>query len=401
MADETTLGFFEEQFEAGRRLLLRQATGQLERAAPDLLARVLRAGGAGLHEPLLRAWLLHESPTIGLEQILLGYLDERDRPARVAVRASGRGVVHLPNLGSLRTDLPDGTFELRSAGAGAPPTLWQDDQQVAAVFTAQCTVPGTTIALHTDLHPFFPAFFRQMPSNDEVEVERTARRCLPALTRAFARLARVSPAQRAQIERDCRALVVLRSAKVNSFATTGAHGAAFLSVPDEPTEIFFCEDLVHQVGHVSFFAVTARPCFTIPADTPIALFTVLKDDHRTLYAAFHGNYTIMRMVQFFDACVDVGDLDARLRHELLGRFALSMERFVSGLESIDDERLYTPEAWSIHRRMVEVYEDVWPRRSAILAGYNLENQPYAFDYNLFCASNPAPSAADPRPEHHP
>jgi len=327
---------------------------------------------------------------------VFGYLDEADRPARIAVRASAGGVVHLPPWGSLRADLPDATLELRSPGAGAPPTLWQDDKPVAAAFTPQCTVPGTSIALHTDLHPFFPAFFRQAPARDEVDVEHTAARCLPALARAFTLLGRVSPAQRSEIERDCRALVVMRSTKVDSFATTGAHGAAFLSVPDEPNEIFFCEDLVHQVGHISFFAVTAAPCFTIPAETPIALFTVLKDDHRTLFAAFHGNYTIMRMVQFFDACLDAGGLDARLRHELLGRFSLSFRRFGPGLESIDDERLYTPEAWAMHRRMVEVFEDVARRRHALLAEYDLSDQPYAFDYARFAAKNPLPPAAEGR-----
>ncbi|WP_437312890.1 aKG-HExxH-type peptide beta-hydroxylase [Sorangium sp. So ce385] len=401
MAHQTARAFFEERFEAGRRLLAGQAAEQLEQAAPELFVSVVRAGGAGLHEPLLRAWLLHESPAIGLDQILFGYLDEGDRPARLAVRANHRGVVHLPNLGSLRTGLPDGTFELRSPGGGAPTTLWRDGQPVNVVFTPRCVVPGTSIELHTDMHPFFPPFFRHMPSDEEVEIEETARLSLPALTRGFALLERVSPGQRAQVERDCRALVVLRSKKINSFATTGMLGAAFLSVPDEPTELFFCEDLVHQVGHLSFFAVTAEPCFTIPEDTLLSAFTVVKDDHRTLFAAFHGNYTIMCMVQFFDACVDDGELDARLRHELLGRFALAMERFGAGLESIDDERLYTPEAWAMHCRMVEVHDDVLARRRALLAGHDLSNQPYAFDYGMFSALNPAPPVAERPVEQRP
>lgn len=383
-------GFFEERFEAGRTLLRRRAVEQLGRAAPDMLARVERAGGAGLDEPLLWAWMQHQAPPIGLSQILFGYLDEEDRPAQIEVRASRRGVVHLPNLGSLRTGAPSGVFEMRWRGGGEAPSLWAGGRPVEAVFAPRRAVPGTAIELHTDLHPLFPLFFCGAASPEEVDVEETSARCLPALRRAFALLERVSPRLRADIERDCRAVVVLRCEKLNSFASPGIHGAAFLSVCREPTELFFCEDLVHQVGHIAFAGITAGRCFTIPAQTPIALFTVLKDDHRTLDAAFHGNYTMMRMAQLFDACVDDGALPERLRHELIGRFALAMSRFGPGLESIDDERLYTPEAWEMHQRMVEVYEDVAERRGAMLAGCDFSNQSYAFDLARFCALNPPP-----------
>jgi len=393
MKERATLEAFDERFASGRALLLRQAAERLERAAPDLFACVERAGGAGLREPLLWAWMQHELPPLGLDQILFGYLREEDRPARIQVRANHRGVVHLPNLGSMRTAAPDAVLELRWRDTDASLALWRDARPLEAVFTSRRVVPGTSIELHTDHHPLFPAFFPGAPSPGEIDIEGTSTRCLPALTRALARLARVSPRQRADIDRDCRALVVLRSEGINSFAAPGILGAAFLSVPEDPTEIFFCEDLVHQVGHVSFYAITAARCFTIPPQTPVALFTVLKHDHRTLDAAFHGNYTLTRMAQCFDACLDDSALDPRLRHELLGRFTLSLSRLGPGLESIDDERLYTPDAWALHQTMIAIYEDILTRRCDLLAGYDLSNQPYVFDHARFCALNPPPGAA--------
>lgn len=379
--------FFEDHFAAGRRLLADYTEKRLENAAPELLALVRRAGGAGLLEPLLHAWMAHEEPAIGLEQILFGYLREEDRPRRIPVRANHAGLVHLPRIGTLRTGVPDGRFELR-ASPGDSPTLWAEGQPGVAIFTGLQTVPGTQIELHRDLHPLLPRFFPTTADLHEVEVERATSRCLPALTRALELLAQAAPDLLVQLERDCRSLMVLESRQVESFATMWAYGLACLSVPAEPNELSFCEDLIHQIGHISFFAITSQACFTIRANTPLALFTVLKHEQRTLHAAFHGNYTIMRTAQFFDACLEHGKLDESLQHELIGRFALAMTRFEDGLLAIDDERCFTPLGWELHRGMIQVFEDISRRRGRLLEPCDVANQPPVFDYRTFCARNP-------------
>ncbi len=423
---ESSFDDFEHHFAAGRALLAERAAAQLRRVAPAQLALARRAGGRALREPLVHAWLADSANgsgsgggggVLGIDQLLYGHLRPEDRPPRLAVRARG-GVVLLPGMGALRVaahDEPDvrdapavpdvrdapaarGALELRAA-PGMEPTLWREERPVPATFTARRTVPGTAIELYDEVPPLVTSFFRQRPEAHELEVADTSRRCLPALARALALLGRVAPQQRAWIERDCRALLVLHSEKVRSLAALDAYGMAVLSVPGEgPSELGLAEDLAHQVGHISFFAITAQPCFTIAAETPLAYFTSLADDHRTLFAAFHGNYTILRMAQFFDAALEHGALAEPLRHELLGRFALAMTRFEAGLVSIDDERLYTPMAWALHRRMVEVYEELDGRRRGLLASCDLDEQPYVFDYRVFCARNPrgeammAPSA---------
>jgi HEXXH motif-containing protein len=301
--------------------------------------------------------------------------------------------VHLPGLGALYLDqgvssgAPAESLQLRTC-PGQAPTLWRESQQVPAVLRTRRTVPGTELELYEELHPFFASCFRQRPSDHEVEVAATTRRSLPALTRALELLGRVAPGLLAQLRRDGRALVVLQSDKVSSMASLATYGLVFISVPEEPSELFFGEELVHQISHVSFYAVTAQPCFTIPSETPLSRFTVLAADHRTMFTAFHGNYTIMRMAQFFDACLEGGTPSEPLRHELIGRFALALARFEAGLIAIDDERLYTPIAWRLHRRMIEVYEDLDARHRKLIEGYDLTNQPYVFDYPAFCSRNP-------------
>jgi hypothetical protein len=413
---ESTFEDFEELFAAGRAQIARRIATRLALVAPAQLSLALRAGGAGLHEPLVHAWLSHQSPPIGLEQLLYGYLLAPDRPERLPVLASSKGVVRLPGWGALRLHEWDPSqhraesgLELRSI-PGTEPALWVNGRPAPAERLGRRVVPGTEIELHAELHPLVTRFFRQRTEEREVEVEGTSLRCLPALARAFALLARVAPEQRASIERDCRALVVLRSAKILSLATLDAYGLAVLSVSAgsdgvvgdddsrDPSELCLAEDLVHQVGHISFFAITEQPCFTIPAQTPLARFTSLTGDHRTLYAAFHGNYTIMRMAQFFEACLERGALDAALRHELLGRFALTMTRFEAGLVSIDDERLYTPLAWQLHRAMIRVYERLDARYRPLLERCDLAGQPYVFDYRAFCARNPRVDAMRPSNE---
>lgn len=369
--------------------MIRQDTvRRLARAAPEYAALVTHTGSAALQEPLLHAWLSQDAPTVTLEQLLFGYLRPIDRPPRIQVQASPNGVVHLPCLGALHTGMPRASFELRW-NLGAPLALWSaEGRRVPVTFTPRQVVPGTTIELHTELPPLCARFLHRSPAAEELEEERTAARSLPALTRALALLARVAPEQRSTLERDCRALLLVRSDTISSLTTMDACGLAVLSVPEGPSEIYFCEDLLHQVGHLSFFAITVQRCFTIPAATPLAHLAARKDDPRTLYAAFHDNYATMRMVQFFDACLTAGAVRGELRHELIGRLALALDRYRDGLEAIDDQRIYTPMAWDLHCRMAELHEEVRGRRGPLLRQYDLASQPHSFDYGVFCAHNP-------------
>lgn len=378
----------EPHFTAGRKALRQETVRRLAHASPRYAGLVTGSGSAALDEPLLHAWLTDTAPELALEQLLFGYLRPIDRPPRLAVRTSPSGAVHLPCLGALHTGLPSASLELRWT-LGAPPTLWTADGfAVPAVFAPRQLVPDTTIELYTELPPLCARFLHRARSAEALEARQTAVACLPVLRRALSLLERVAPAQRRALERDCRGLLLVRDPQVLSLAAMDARGLAVLSVPPQPSELYFCEDLVHQVGHITFFAITAQPCFTIAASTPLSRLTVRHDDHRTLYAAFHGNYTIMRMVELFDACLTADAVRGALRHELHGRLALALARYRDGLISIDDHRLYTPMAWAAHRRMIEVYDEVYQRRAGELRGYALTDQPYAFDHRIFCIHNP-------------
>jgi hypothetical protein len=147
-------------------------------------------------------------------------------------------------------------------------------------------------------------------------------------------------------------------------------------------------DLAHQIGHATFHAVTADPrrCFRIPPATPLAAFGGRPGDHRTLFDALHGNFTMTRMIEVLDALL-VQPLEPLERAEVIGRIAQALWKLECGLEDVDDARLFTPEVRAMHLAMRELAATMRARHGARVADVDLGEQPYAFSWSTYRRRN--------------
>jgi hypothetical protein len=67
-------------------------------------------------EPLLFSWFTSNEPCVPLEQILFGYIITDKRPADIQVYADANGIIYLPRLGYLFTNLSNEHLSLSWAG---------------------------------------------------------------------------------------------------------------------------------------------------------------------------------------------------------------------------------------------------------------------------------------------
>ena len=372
--------FFDEMCAEGRIMVNQTLRAMVAKADPDLLTKIEASGGGALWEPLLFAWFYNERPIVPLAQLAFGYLDEDHKPERLLVWADGNGVVSLPGIGCMTTSVTNRMLQLDwQDGKGS---LSDDGSVVAFALQTLETVPGTSIKLYPHHHPLFQKLFRGLEEDDPVSVAEPTARLKGSLAKAMTIIKQVNQRHFDELNRECVRAVILENERINSMASLHIHGSVFFSTRAENDEVFFAEDIIHQGGHVNLNAITAEATkvFTIPPGTQVCVFTGMEDDKRTFSSAFHGNFTLTRMVQFFDECLTQNIFSGKQKHELIGRFALAWDRFQYGLEVIDDRRLYTEDGYHIHQQLMATFQEIYPRRHDLLAAQDLSNQPYVFEY---------------------
>lgn len=182
-----------------------------------------------------------------------------------------------------------------------------------------------------------------------------------------------------------RRIHLYRSNELNSFASLSAHGAAFLNVPDNLSEVYFLDDFAHQGGHVVFNAATVdnERYLRCNAHTPLRELGADSSDTRSLYAAFHGLFTYSMILSVLAQYLLRDEPQGRIGHELRGRIAFYLLKFRIDLENLAQSRLFTNDGEYLYQGFLACYEKVLRECYDEVRGLDMSNQGYVFDYDQF------------------
>jgi hypothetical protein len=110
-------------------------------------------------EPLLFSWFTSNEPCVPLEQILFGYIITDKRPADIEVYADANGIIYLPRLGYLFTNLSNEHLSL--SWAGLPTNFFFKHRKgvIAYKFENILWVKETSIEICRTTHPLLNRFF--------------------------------------------------------------------------------------------------------------------------------------------------------------------------------------------------------------------------------------------------
>jgi hypothetical protein len=343
-------------------------------------------------EPLLFAFFTADQAPIALEQILYGYLEDDRKPDVLSVSSDRHGIVHLANIGALKTPLANRELLVfRDSAAG-----WYRCQDNSAVVPAELVSPlkvqGTGIEICGFQHPLLMRFFTDDQGRMvNVEVtETTTRRHIEHLNTAFGIIKNHCRNDYDDIIAVTRRIVLYHSDHQNSFATLSAHGIAFFNIDETHDEVFFLDDIAHQCGHVIFNAITQEKVklLTIDPETPLRRFNGDEYDMRTIYSALHGLFTFSLINRVLNTCYEQHTWSGRQQHELLGRLSFNMKKFKIDLMNLNRQDIFTDLGWVFFNYFKRVYRGIYGRRRSIIDSLDQSNQPYVFSYERFVERNP-------------
>ena len=377
----------------GQRMLAATSRALLRRFESHLQQVLSGASDSAVLEPLLFAYftaLKSGKSPVGIAQLLLGYMDPASWPEVIEVHTDSRGRIYLPRIGYFLTHVRDRRLTLRCHGAGRRFTLEDAGSPVEFSFEEIQLLPGTSIELCRYGNPLYGSLLSEAAQKQRtVEFVEDTSPYVGNIRLALAVIEQHLPDFYADLCSTVRQIVLFRSRDLNSCATLGAHGVAFLNVVDYGNEVFFIDDLVHQCGHVIFNAFTAKRtdfCATDP-ETPFSRFSSNKSDKRSLYTVLHGAYTEFAMIACLLSCDNQRVFSGQSGYELIGRLACIFQRSLGDMKNLGHPGLFTEQGQNLYDTFRRFSEEVRESRPDLL-DYKLTNQPYNFSYELFLELNP-------------
>lgn len=184
--------------------------------------------------------------------------------------------------------------------------------------------------------------------------------------------------------------VVFYKGESNSFATIQAHGIAFFNISHGHSEIFFLDNILHQCAHVFFNTLTfdKKDLFQIPYNSDLSLFTEnLEDKGIILYDRFHGLFTQSNINICFNRCLDQQLYSGDNYLEFIAKFTSNMNRFAIAIKKFNKEDKYGIKGLEWFNFFNNTFYAVFQKNKELLSKYDVSNQPYIFDFNLFKTTN--------------
>lgn len=112
---------------------------------------------------------------------------------------------------------------------------------------------------------------------------------------------------------------------VRSFTNPASLGAIYLSTTPSDGLIFYIEEIIHQGSHnyLDIYMLDRDKFFQVNSEKMMGDFSGSSSDHRTLFDAFHGLYTVSKRAGFFSKILSSPELfDEKELYEYQARFMI-------------------------------------------------------------------------------
>lgn len=356
-------------------------------------------------EPFLIAhYHLENLKAFQLDQILLGYLENRQSIKDIKVFSDEKGVIYLPQIGYLITKMPDNTF-LLSFSADNSIELRDYESKNVTDFTFETPMyvsdSATEILKHS--HPYITSKLATDPSLSKLmikdfPIEKVIRH-KETLEEGYAIIKKVDPVQYAEIHKLVKKIFFFDCGYFMNFTAMDFQGMLFISTYNAAKPLTFIDTLIHETAHLNLNLVLMNyhEYFTIdPFELKFNSPFFKKSVKRGLYHSIHATYVLAKLVRFYNKLYDAGIFTGLKKYELLALFLLDMRLLKEALSYIKDRSLYTDKGLLLFGEIQSTYEKIAKEKAELInqykipEGYDEENaavRPRFFEADDFLKAN--------------
>ncbi|GAA3630059.1 hypothetical protein [Flavivirga jejuensis] len=386
----TPPAFLSKGFEEGQKKLAEKIKFLIYKTAPDLFSYLDFNNDDTFLNPYLFTYFVCEEKSLTLEQILIKNLVAFSNENEIEVYVNKEGVIELPGIGYLQTDVTNTKLTLRTESFPDSFDLTQRGKEIKYKFEPSMFVLNREIELSFYNNPYLNYFLTGSSNADsKFEIPFFSKTYIKEIENSFILIKQHLPKYYSKLVKAVKRIVIYRHDMPFSFASLGCHGTIFLNVPKNSNEIFFSEDLIHQGGHVIFNAISETKNFmNISKETLMVNLNNNDRDTRNVFEVLHGIYTETWMNLFWNSCNEKNDFTQEMTFEMLGRFTYILTRFGYDLKGLSFENIFSSMGEELFKWFMDVYESIVNHNYKLISKYDISKQPYCFDLELFKKDNP-------------
>ncbi|WP_068082586.1 hypothetical protein [Polycladidibacter stylochi] len=212
---------------------------------------------------------------------------------------------------------------------------------------------------------------------------------LSAMKRALARLAKYHPSLYNGLLANCQYCCFFRDEMQNSFAHDLFPAITFINSHYSSTVIALLEDFVHQASHCLFSEIETAQDFTykIPPHTPIAALIDGPSNERSLQILHHSLFTLSTSLLALNAIADE-TLSENERQEKKARLGFLARKFMIDHNYYTQIDIIQQPIGNLIQRFFHVALELATKVNQSTQGFNYNNQPYNFVFEIFLNENP-------------
>jgi hypothetical protein len=379
--------FIKQKTAEGKNNFIEYIKMLIYKTRKDLFDRLDFNAEAPFMEPMLYTWFNFPQQKISLDQLLYGYMALDRRPVTIQVLTESTGIIYLPNIGYYHTDVPGEYIDYHGAENPATARLLKDGQEIPYTFEKIYLLNNSTIELCLHNSSLIDALF---DDKQDPGIEDSVMRHKQHLEKALGFIKAHYPEFDELLHATVKRIVIFKGGYMRSFASMLSNGTAFFNVHDWHDEVFFCEDITHQCGHVIYYAVMYNKSsfFSVPPETLIKQFNGRPNDVRTVLGAFYSLLPFCFSNTNSYRLYEAGVFSHRQLHEFLGRFAFRMRKFRLALEDFRSGEMLSEQGRQLWNEFEDTLLDVHEKVKPFLYQYDSSNQNYDFSYEQFLLLNP-------------
>lgn len=364
--------------------------GALYRKAETLFNRLDFNNDSLYEEPLLYACINHPRFSDWIDSLIMGLSNDKSNLKTVKVPVFN-GVLYMPTVGYFYFSEIENRFV--EVNFQNNEFIFKANNQILNYTFKKVQNISETIEIFECNHTLLKSLFRD-EKGEITDVIINSKECykqeyLDNFCNALSKIEKTYPEYCKLIKKYIKKVVFYKG-EPNSFATIQAHGIAFFNVSHGHSEIFFLDNILHQCAHVFFNTLTfdKSELFTIPYNSDLSLFTENnKDKGVVLYDRFHGLFTQTNINICFERCLDQNLYTDENYLEFVAKFTSNMNRFSIAVRKFDKKNKYNKKGLKWFEFFNNTFETVYKKNKKLLLKYDVTNQPYIFDFNIFKKTN--------------
>ena len=359
-------------------------------------------------DPLLFAYANSSSGRVPevLMQLLYGSVPREARPQTISVKAGPDGKIYLPNVGWIAGGQPGESYNLSE---------YMDQYSLngqPVVVEPLCL--GNKLGI--ELLPYkiellSDRYFDVQHRVIAVEIDEPTKKFRRFFNNALDIIAQKIPwvsvllqegCFKAQIFDDGTDAQLNAHCSKNSFASFNVKGMSFHNVYQEwYDEIFFLDDIAHQMGHVifdymttdknRFYKVNHSHAISSTSEYGQIIDSIEKRSYEIL---FHALYTYYLILNVLDSCVDDPQFTEEQQLELRGRIAFYLRKCALDFEIFEPfsaneiaAQIFSTDGLYIYQEMKQSFSVICSKHGHLFTTCTMNNQAYNYNHRKFLEAN--------------